>query len=147
MQLIIALYMPFVVQILWNWFAAPALHLGSISYWNMFGLLLIIIVVMIRNSTISEAHHIQRVIILLEASLPARGGPEGRRRGTRFQARLMRAVRLQTVGQGSLAIEESSVVIGQATVQAKDGFGKSYAASVLRLRWERRQKLISQASA
>ena len=66
---------------------------------------------------------------------------------TRSQARLMRAVRLQTVGQGSLAIEESSVGIGQATEQAKDGFGKSYAASALRLHWERRQKLIGQASA
>jgi hypothetical protein len=70
MQLIIAVYVPFVVQMLWNWFAAPALHLDSISYSNMFGLLLIVNVVMIRNSAISEAHHIQRVITLLEACLP-----------------------------------------------------------------------------
>ena len=59
----------------------------------------------------------------------------------------MRAVRLQTAGQGSLAIEESSVGIGQATVQGKDALGDSYGASALRLHWERRQKLIRQAQA
>ena len=37
-----SLYTAFVLQNLWNWFATPALHLSQISFWIMYGFVLII---------------------------------------------------------------------------------------------------------
>lgn len=34
----VGFYTGFVMQYLWNWFAAPAFHLDPISYWRMCGL-------------------------------------------------------------------------------------------------------------
>jgi len=36
------LYKAFILEQLWNWFLAPALHLDPISYWIMCGVLLLI---------------------------------------------------------------------------------------------------------
>jgi hypothetical protein len=39
---LISLYTTFVLKNLWNWFATGALHLPEISFWVMYGLVLII---------------------------------------------------------------------------------------------------------
>jgi hypothetical protein len=38
----ISLYTAFVLQNLWNWFGVPAFHLSQISFWVMYGLVLIV---------------------------------------------------------------------------------------------------------
>jgi len=38
----VMLYRTFVLQTLWNWFAVPALHLQPVSYWLMYGLILLV---------------------------------------------------------------------------------------------------------
>ena len=43
------LYTAFVTTCLWNWFAAPAFYLSSISYWNMVGLSILIDMLLERN--------------------------------------------------------------------------------------------------
>jgi hypothetical protein len=67
---VLSLYLTFVLQTVWNWFAAPALHFDSISYWNMYGLLLITTLVRLRNSDVQEAQHILKVTTMVEACLP-----------------------------------------------------------------------------
>jgi hypothetical protein len=42
MGLLIGLYTTFVLENLWNWFAAEALHLPAMSFWVMFALVLMI---------------------------------------------------------------------------------------------------------
>lgn len=37
-----ALYTTFVVQNLWNWFATSAFHVNEISFWGIYGLILLI---------------------------------------------------------------------------------------------------------
>jgi hypothetical protein len=39
---VISLYTTFVIQSLWNWFATSALHVSGISFWGMYGLVLLI---------------------------------------------------------------------------------------------------------
>jgi hypothetical protein len=39
---VVALYRTFVIENLWNWFAASALHIPEISFWGMYGLVLLI---------------------------------------------------------------------------------------------------------
>jgi len=36
--LLVGFYSTFVMQMLWNWFAVPALNVRSLSYWQMYGL-------------------------------------------------------------------------------------------------------------
>ena len=40
--IIVNLYTTFVIQNLWNWFVVPVFHVGSISFWGMFGLVLVV---------------------------------------------------------------------------------------------------------
>ena len=35
---LVGFYCVFVIQQLWNWFAAPLLHFGEVSYLQMYGL-------------------------------------------------------------------------------------------------------------
>jgi hypothetical protein len=40
--ILVSLYTTFVVQNLWNWFVIPAFHVESISFWGMYGLILVV---------------------------------------------------------------------------------------------------------
>ena len=42
LSIIVHLYTTFVLTILWNWFVVPALHLSDVSFWLMYGLVLIV---------------------------------------------------------------------------------------------------------
>jgi hypothetical protein len=64
------LYITFVTQTVWNWFAPSVLHVDSISYWNMHGLLLITTVVKMRNASTGQAEELFRAKIMLVACLP-----------------------------------------------------------------------------
>jgi len=66
---ILSLYTTFVIMNLWNWFASPALHVPEISFWGMFGLVLLV-------GLFSEWHGIaeeagwKNIIAVLIASVP-----------------------------------------------------------------------------
>src|SRR5260370_41019229 len=68
--LVVSLYVTFVLQTLLNWFATPALHVENISYWNMYGLVLITTVVRLRNLNIGEIQREHRTTTMLEACIP-----------------------------------------------------------------------------
>jgi hypothetical protein len=40
LTLVAHLFTTFVLTVLWNWFAVPALHASEISFWLMYGLVL-----------------------------------------------------------------------------------------------------------
>ena len=42
LTMIVHLYTTFVLTILWNWFVVPAFHLSDVSFWLMYGLVLIV---------------------------------------------------------------------------------------------------------
>lgn len=42
LSLIIHLYTTLVLTILWNWFVVPSFHVSDISFWLMYGLVLIV---------------------------------------------------------------------------------------------------------
>jgi hypothetical protein len=69
-RVVLSLYITFVLQMLWNWFATQAFHIENIGYWNMFGLLLIPTLVKTKNSDTGETHLLTRVMTMVEASLP-----------------------------------------------------------------------------
>ena len=66
---ILSLYTTFVIMNLWNWFASPALHVPEISFWGMFGLVLLV-------GLFAEGHQIaeeagwKNMIAVLIASVP-----------------------------------------------------------------------------
>ena len=40
--IVVSLYTTFVIQNLWNWFAVPAFHVPEISFWGIYGLVLLV---------------------------------------------------------------------------------------------------------
>jgi hypothetical protein len=65
----VGFYTTFVLQNLWNWFVVGALNVGPVSYWQMFGLNMIVAMVAERN-TIDEDNRWKRAGLLLFACLP-----------------------------------------------------------------------------
>jgi hypothetical protein len=37
----VSLYTTFIIQLLWNWFVAPAFHIPEISFWGTYGMVLL----------------------------------------------------------------------------------------------------------
>src|SRR5215469_4322046 len=44
--IVVSLYTTFIIQNLWNWFAVPALHVPEISFWVIYGLVLLVSLLM-----------------------------------------------------------------------------------------------------
>ena len=63
------LYITLVLQTLWNWFASPVFH-SDISYWNMYGLLLIPTSFKAWSSLSPTALLDLKIAAMVEASLP-----------------------------------------------------------------------------
>jgi hypothetical protein len=108
--LVMSLYITFVMQTLWNWFVPSVLHADSISYWNMYGLLLIVTVVKMRNASTGEAGELYRAKIMLEACLP-----DEKREET------MRAIEKEDIGSKMLRYADGFKLLG-ATVWLAIGF-------------------------
>lgn len=47
--IVVGFYTTFVLQTLWNWFAVEALHAPTISYWTMYGLMMLVRLVFDKN--------------------------------------------------------------------------------------------------
>jgi hypothetical protein len=69
LSLVLSLYLTFVLQTLWNWFASPLFRI-EISYWNMYGLLLITTVIKLRTASVAEGIQLVKLTTMVEACLP-----------------------------------------------------------------------------
>jgi hypothetical protein len=67
--IIVSFYLTFVVQTLWNWFGQPAFHV-DLSYWNMYGLLLIVNLLKMRNTDPEDAHMLFKTMTMVQACVP-----------------------------------------------------------------------------
>lgn len=63
------LYTTFVLQVLWNWFAVAALHAPEISYWTMYGLLLLLRLVF-QKPTFEIDEKFKRLTMIVSACVP-----------------------------------------------------------------------------
>lgn len=66
---ILSLYTTFVIMNLWNWFASPALHVPEISFWGMFGLVLLV-GLFVEGHAITAEGLLKNMIPVLIASVP-----------------------------------------------------------------------------
>ena len=69
--MIVGLYTTFVVQSLWNWFAVKAFNVPSVSYWEMYGLTMLLSSLLSRGE--EEAKDEQRwkmATTILDACVP-----------------------------------------------------------------------------
>lgn len=67
---LISLYTTFVLKNLWNWFATEALHLPEISFWVMFGLVLIIGMFTSNFGHIEQEYGFKSIGTALDACVP-----------------------------------------------------------------------------
>jgi len=67
--IVVGLYTTFVLQMLWNWFAVDALRAPEISYWTVYGLLLLIRLIF-EKPTLESDEKFKRLAILVEACVP-----------------------------------------------------------------------------
>lgn len=68
-SVVVGLYTTFVVQMLWNWFAVGALHASELSYWTMFGLVMLVKTVFRRDDSKDEAEY-KRLVMIMDACIP-----------------------------------------------------------------------------
>lgn len=68
-SVVVGLYTTFVMQMLWNWFAVGALHASEVSYWMMFGLVMLVRTVFWRDDSKDEASH-TRLVTIMDACIP-----------------------------------------------------------------------------
>ena len=68
--LVVSLYTTFVVQNLWNWFVVPTFYASSISFWGMFGLLLLVSLLGGRGEEFAAEQRWKSVITVLDACIP-----------------------------------------------------------------------------
>lgn len=69
LALVVGLYTAFVLMNLWNWFAAPALGVAPIAYWQMVGLNLLVMAVLERD-TLQEDKRWERVFTMIQTAVP-----------------------------------------------------------------------------
>jgi len=67
--LAVSFYTTFVLQILWNWFVVGALSVPTISYWQMYGLHMLVGLVIERDK-FDEDNRWKRAFLFLSASVP-----------------------------------------------------------------------------
>ena len=66
---LVGLYTTFVMQMLWNWFAVGAFHASEVSYWMMFGLVMLVRTVFWKNDSDDEARY-KRLVTIMDACIP-----------------------------------------------------------------------------
>lgn len=68
--LILDFYSTFVLKNLWNWFAVPALGVPVISYWGMYGLVLLIRSISATGPNIEQDRRWKTIFAALDFCLP-----------------------------------------------------------------------------
>jgi hypothetical protein len=68
---VVALYTTFAVECLWNWFATLALHVPEISFWGMYGLVLLIgLLADYRGQEFTAEQRWKRMLLAVDACIP-----------------------------------------------------------------------------
>jgi hypothetical protein len=68
---LLSLYTTFVVQSLWKWFAKSAFHVPEISFWSMYGLVLLVGLFTEKyDKNFGEEQRWKRMLIALDACIP-----------------------------------------------------------------------------
>lgn len=67
--IVVGFYTTFVLQTLWNWFAVAAFHVPEVSYWTMYGFMMLIHLVT-DKSTFQSEEQAKRLGILITACVP-----------------------------------------------------------------------------
>jgi hypothetical protein len=83
LSLIIHLYTTLVLTILWNWFVVPAFHVSDISFWLMYGLVLIVSMFSNPSDQSLDADRRTKSLMIANRSLYTRGPERVRQRRTR----------------------------------------------------------------
>ena len=68
-SMVVGLYTTFVLTVLWDWFASPALHVDHISFWMMYGLTMFIGLLGARNTFEDDRRH-KVYSVVLDACIP-----------------------------------------------------------------------------
>jgi len=66
---VVSLYTTFVIQHLWNWFATSAFHVSEISFWAMYGLVLLVSL-FTEWQKVGDEPRWKTAYIILEACIP-----------------------------------------------------------------------------
>lgn len=69
-SMVVGLYTTFVLMELWDWFVIPAFHLGAISFWAMYGLILIVSLFRSARGDIETEVRENIVDVMLDACVP-----------------------------------------------------------------------------
>jgi ACR3 family arsenite efflux pump ArsB len=67
--LVVGLYTTFVVQSLWNWFAVKAFNVPSVSYWEMYGLTMLLGLLLARDGEQDEQNW-KTAFLILDVCVP-----------------------------------------------------------------------------
>ena len=68
--IIVALYSTFVIQNLWNWFAVPAFHVPNLSFWQMYGIVLLVKILWDQENSKSDDPRWDIALDVLDACVP-----------------------------------------------------------------------------
>ena len=70
---LVGFYCVFVIQQLWNWFAAPLLHFGEVSYLQMYGLNMLFGIVTARDAGENPVDNTRwnKALMMLDACVPS----------------------------------------------------------------------------
>jgi hypothetical protein len=67
--MVVGFYSTFVLQTLWNWFAVEAFHVPAVSYWTMYGFMMLIHL-LTDKSDFQNEERAKRMGILVMACVP-----------------------------------------------------------------------------
>ena len=70
-RVIVGLFTAFVLTILWSWFVVPAFHVDPVSFWVMYGLILLIDLLRSDGNDVEADHRHKIGAIMLDACVPA----------------------------------------------------------------------------
>lgn len=70
-SVIVGLFTAFVLTVLWSWFVVPAFHVDAVSFWVMYGLILLIDLLRSDGNDVEADQRHKIVAIMLDACVPA----------------------------------------------------------------------------
>jgi hypothetical protein len=87
-SVIVGLFTAFVLTVLWSWFVVPAFHVDAVSFWVMYGLILVIDLLRSDGNDVEADHRHKIVAIMLDACVPAERRAEVMEQLTEFNEQI-----------------------------------------------------------
>lgn len=66
----VKLYTTFILQQLWNWFVTPVFEIGPVSFWGIFGLVLVVSMFERTPSDFTQREYTKFLATMMEACVP-----------------------------------------------------------------------------